>query len=188
MNKKTMLIIAGPNGAGKTTFAPFLHDFYEIEESVNPDIIAEGLSLNPQSVAFHSGRIALVRIQQLIENQISFAYETTLASHTVRHMISHSHRDNYHIRLHFLALPSAGFAKQRVKYRVSQGGHDIPENTIERRFKRGIRNFFDYYQHQVDEWVLYDALNNHEVIAFRSNNSTTIILSDNYRRLESHYD
>ena len=158
MNPKTMLIIAGANGSGKTTFAPFLHEIYDIEESVNPDIIAAGLSLHPQSVAFQSGRIALQRINQLIEQQKSFAYETTLASHTAAHMMQSCDRQQYRVLLHFLALPSVTAAQNRVKLRVEQGGHDIPDSVIERRFKRGLKNFFSIYRHQVDEWVMYAAL------------------------------
>lgn len=186
MSKKNILIIAGANGSGKTTLAPFLHNGYAIEESVNPDIIADGLSLHPQTVAFQSGRIALTRINGFLTGNKSFAYETTLASHTVSHIIKNCQRDDYNVSLHFLALPSAMLAKQRVAHRVSQGGHDIPEQVIERRFKRGLRNFFSYYQYEVDEWVLYDALNNRNVIAYRNKNSAVnILLPSDFERLEA---
>jgi len=189
MRKKNIIIIAGPNGAGKTTLAPFLHSNYAIEESVNPDIIADGLSLHPQSVAFQSGRIALMRIKKFLASNKSFAYETTLASHTVRHILNSRYRDDYHVSLHFLALPSAKMAMQRVEYRVSQGGHDIPDDVIERRFKRGLANFLSHYQYDVDEWVLYDALDSSNVIAYRNNNSAVEILLPNYfSRLEAYND
>jgi predicted ABC-type ATPase len=185
MNKKTLLIIAGANGSGKTTLAPFLHPFYNIEESVNPDIIAAGLSLHPETVAFQAGRIALTRIQQLIERKTSFAYETTLASHTLAHILQKLNPDDYQVSLHFLALPSVEVAKQRVKFRVQQGGHDIPLEVIERRFKRGLHNFFNFYKNQVDEWVLYDAISQHQqVIAYKKAKSTTILLNDKWTELE----
>lgn len=118
MDKKTLLIIAGANGSGKTTLAPFLYPLYHIEESVNPDLIAADLSLHPETVAFQAGRIALLRIQQLIERQSAFAYETTLASHTLSHLLQKMNRDHYKISLHFLALPSVQAATERVKRRV----------------------------------------------------------------------
>ena len=189
MSKKNIIIIAGPNGTGKTTLAPFLHRHYAIEESVNPDIIADGLSLHPQTVAFQSGRIALTRIKSFLASHQSFAYETTLASHTVSHILKSCRRDNYHVSLHFLALPSAKLAKQRVAHRVSQGGHDIPDEVIERRFKRGLDNFFSYYQYEVDEWVLYDALHDCDVIAYQNKNSAIkILLLDDFNRLEAYHD
>ena len=185
MSKKTLLIIAGANGSGKTTFAPFLHHLYHIEESVNPDIIAAGLSLHPETVAFQAGRLALARLSHLIGQKISFAYETTLASHTLAHILTKLNREDYQASLHFLALPSANVAKQRVKFRVEQGGHDIPLDVIERRFKRGLYNFFNSYRFQVDEWVLYDALSRqHQVIAYQEAASTTILSIEKWTALE----
>jgi predicted ABC-type ATPase len=184
MNKKTLLIIAGANGSGKTTLAPFLYPLYNIEESVNPDLIAAGLSLHPETVAFQAGRIALLRIQQLIERQSAFAYETTLASHTLSHLLQKMNRDHYKISLHFLALPSVQAATERVKRRVQQGGHDVPVPIIERRFKRGLHHFFNLYRHQVDEWVLYDALSQTpQVIAYQEGKTVTILSNDKWMTL-----
>jgi predicted ABC-type ATPase len=183
------LIIAGANGSGKTTFAPFLHQLYDIEESVNPDVIAAGLSLHPESVALQSGRIALTGINDLISQNKSFAYETTLASHTAAHILQKINRENYHTSLHFLVLPSDDAAKNRVKRRVEQGGHDIPAATIERRFKRGLENFFNIYSELVDEWSLYNAfLPDLAVIAYNENKLTTVLNEDVWLALEKKYD
>ena len=62
----------------------------------------------------------------------------------------------YRTTLFFLALPDADAAIARVAERVRQGGHDIPEVTIRRRFKAGWRNFQAVYRDAVDDWVLYD--------------------------------
>lgn len=107
----------------------------------------------------------------------------------VSHILKSCQRDNYNASLHFLALPSAQLAKQRVAHRVSQGGHDIPNEVIERRFNRGLDNFFTHYQYEVDEWVLYDALDNSNVIAYRNKNSAVnILLPDDFDRLEAYND
>ena len=76
-----------------------------------------------------------------------------------------------------------------MEHRVSQGGHDIPDDVIERRFKRGLANFFSHYQYEVDEWVLYDALDNSNVIAYRNINSAVdILLANDFNRLEAYND
>ncbi len=165
MSKRTILIIAGPNGAGKTTIAPALNQQYAIEEAINPDIIAAGLSLHPQSVAFQSGRIALNRLNQLIESDLSFSYETTLASHTLSMILNKIDPNTTTVTLHFFSLPSVEAAIGRVRVRVKQGGHDIPENVIRRRFYRGIKNFFSTYSLLVDEWVLYNGYEAANIIA-----------------------
>jgi predicted ABC-type ATPase len=108
-----------------------------------------------------------------------------LASHTLAHILQKLNRDDYQVSLHFLALPSVEVAKQRVKFRVQQGGHDIPLDVIERRFKRGLHNFFTFYKNQVDEWVLYDAISQHQqIIAYQKANSTTILLNDKWTELK----
>lgn len=40
--------------------------------------------------------------------------------------------------------------------RVRQGGHNIPQGVIRRRFAAGLRNFHGHYRHAVNDWVLYD--------------------------------
>src|SRR5436190_956985 len=57
----------------------------------------------------------------------------------------------------FLWLPSADFALQRVRDRVRSGGHNVPEETVRRRYAKGIQNFFDLYQDRVETWRAYDA-------------------------------
>ena len=62
----------------------------------------------------------------------------------------------YHVKLIFLSLPSVDLAVARVLARVAQGGHDLPEQVIRRRFDAGLRNFEDLYRGLVDSWALYD--------------------------------
>jgi predicted ABC-type ATPase len=61
----------------------------------------------------------------------------------------------YAVKLIFLSLPNAEMAVQRVAARVVQGGHNIPEATIRRRFSGGIKNI-DRYKLLVNSWQLYD--------------------------------
>ena len=50
---------------------------------------------------------------------------------------------------------------RRHAVRVVQGGHDIPEPVIRRRFTQGWRNFSDVYCPLVDSWQLYDNSGEH---------------------------
>ena len=63
----------------------------------------------------------------------------------------------YEVKLWFLSLPFADVAVSRVEVRVSQGGHNIPEHVIRRRFKAGLHNFHNLYSKAVDSWVVYDS-------------------------------
>jgi len=153
-----VLVIAGPNGAGKTTFA---HEFLPAEadcpDFVNADLISAGLSpFKPEAVAYRAGRLMLQEIDRLAARGVSFALESTLSGKTyVAHILDWRCR-GYLVELFFLSLPSADFAVSRVRQRVQEGGHDVPEATIRRRFAAGLDNFKRLYQPIVDAWARYD--------------------------------
>lgn len=87
---------------------------------------------------------------------ISFAFETTLAGKDYAHRISAWQNLGYSVKLVFLQLQSVDQAIARVELRVRQGGHAIPTEIIERRFKAGLRNFESLYQPLVNEWQSID--------------------------------
>ena len=158
MPKPRIVILAGPNGAGKTTVSKYLlPDVFEIEEFVNADRIAAGLSVfSPESVAFEAGRIMLRRINTLVEQKKSFAFETTLSSKSFVKLVHRAHKSGYRVDLIYVALPSVALAKRRVRKRVAAGGHDIPVAVIERRFYRSLVNLVGLYSSVVDHWRVYD--------------------------------
>ncbi|MBL7778774.1 MAG: zeta toxin family protein [Chitinophagales bacterium] len=158
MNEKNLYIIAGCNGAGKTTASfTVLPEYINCKEFVNADEIARGLSpFQPEKVAFEAGRIMLQRIHELIDRGDSFAFETTLASKTYKNYIQFAMQNGYSITLFFFWLQTVELAIERVKTRVSEGGHDIPHETIERRYYRGIKNLFEIYLPIADSAFLFD--------------------------------
>ncbi|MBI2355104.1 MAG: zeta toxin family protein [Deltaproteobacteria bacterium] len=158
MKKPHVIIIAGPNGAGKSTTAPaVLQGVLGVTEFVNADTIAAGLSaFNPEKAAFHAGRVMLERLQQLAANGENFAFETTLASKTFAHWLKTLKVKGYAFHLIYLWLPSPEFAVARVAERVRMGGHNVPEETIRRRYHAGLKNFFNQYQPLADTWRMYD--------------------------------
>lgn len=147
MNQPHVIMIAGPNGAGKTSTAmTLLPNFLRVNEFVNADEIAHGLSpLNQNSVAIEAGRLMLKRIQTLTEKHKNFAFETTGAANIHIRTLQHCRDAGYQTGLVFLYLSSAELAIERVKLRVSQGGHTIPETDIIRRYYKGIKMFFSHY-------------------------------------------
>jgi predicted ABC-type ATPase len=155
---RRIIIIAGPNGAGKTTFArEFLPHEAHCPDFINADLIAAGLSpFNPEAAALRAGRLMLQEIARRTEGATGFAFETTLSGLGYARQIPLWRRKGWFVKLAFLSLPSADMAVARVAGRVAQGGHDIPEATIRRRFDAGLRNFDHLYKRLVDAWALYD--------------------------------
>ncbi len=153
-----IIVIAGANGAGKSTTATsLLKDTLGVTEFVNADVIAEGLSaFYPEGAAFHAGRVMLDRIHLLAKERVDFAFETTLASRTFAPWIKEIKQTGYIFHLVFLWLPSEEFAIARVAERVRTGGHNVHEETIRRRYKKSMNNFFQLYLPLADTWLFYD--------------------------------
>jgi len=144
MREKNLYIIAGCNGAGKTTASfTILPEIINCKEFVNADEIAKGLSpFQPEKVAFESGRIMLNRIEELLKENQSFAFETTLSAKSYKNKIRNAKEKGYTVTLLFFWLQNVELAKERVKIRVSEGGHNIEPEVIERRYINGIKNLF----------------------------------------------
>lgn len=177
LNMPHLYIIAGPNGAGKTSAAlTLLPEFLSCFEYVNADSIAAGLSpFRPSEVAWQAGHLMLERIESLANQKQDFAFETTLSSRTFVNLLKKCKKNGYTISLLYLWLPSSSFAVERVRMRVKSGGHDIPEETIHRRYTRSLTNFFKVYTPLVDSWELFDNSKlSSQTIAKYINHSLTI--------------
>ena len=132
------IIIAGPNGVGKTTFA---REFLPREGScsiyVNADLIAAGLSpFDPGKVDIRAGRLMLEEIALYVRRRESFAFETTLGGRTHARSIPRWQSLGFRVKLIFLSLADVRIAIERVRIRVRQGGHNVPEDVIRRRMKQ----------------------------------------------------
>ena len=192
MLEKNLYIIAGCNGAGKTTASfTILPEILDCKEFVNADEIAKGLSpFQPEKVSFESGRIMLNRMQELFNNNESFAFETTLATKSYKQKIIEAKRNGYNTTLLFFWLKNSDLAKERVKTRVLEGGHNIESNVIERRYLKGIINLFDIYLPIVDQVLIFDnSEGNHKLVAEKSiSDQLNIIDTEKFKKLKNYYD
>jgi predicted ABC-type ATPase len=168
MSDKNLYIIAGCNGAGKTTASfTILPEIIDCKEFVNADEIAKGLSpFQPETVAFEAGRIMLKRVDELLNINENFAFETTLSTRSYKTKIIEAKEKGYTTTLLFFWLQNVELAQARVKIRVSEGGHNIQPEVIERRYYRGIKNLFEIYLPIIDGALIFDNSNGkHELLA-----------------------
>jgi predicted ABC-type ATPase len=158
MEHPNVVIMAGPNGAGKTTISKeLLSGALEIRHYVNADTIARGLSdFHSDEMAFKAGKIMLQHLHELAQEKINFAFETTLASRTFAPWVSELKQRGYLFHLFFIWVPAADVSIERVKARVIAGGHSVPEETIRRRYQRGLNNFFHLYKPLTNSWRFID--------------------------------
>jgi len=154
-----VVVLGGPNGAGKTTAAPrLLRGSLRVDEFVNADTLALGLSaFRPEDAAIEAGRVMLARLDYLESQRRSFAFEATVASHALARRLERLRNHGYACHIVYLWLPTVDLAIARVAERVRAGGHDVPSETVSRRFDRGRRNFFTLYLPLATTWRLYNA-------------------------------
>ena len=151
-------LVAGPEGVGKTTYA-FRHSraVSGASEFVNLDEIARGLSpLDVEAGRLPASRVAIARIRELFQARRTFSLETTLAGRTHLRTIDRARRAGFDVVILYFAVGHVETCLTRIARRVSEGGHDIPENEARRRFARSLDNVPDYFA-RADLWRVFDA-------------------------------
>ena len=190
--KKDLYIIAGCNGAGKTTASfTILPEILNCKEFVNADEIAKGLSpFQPEKVSIEAGRIMLQRINELLNSEENFAFETTLATKSYRSKIFLAKKKGYTVTLLFFWLRNIDLAIERVRTRVIEGGHYIESEIIRRRYINGIKNLFEIYLPIADEIMIFDnSEGKHDLIAEKTIQSELEVLNKvKFNQLKSYYE
>lgn len=153
-----LYIVSGCNGSGKTTASyGVLPEILECSQFVNSDEFAKSLSpFSPESASVKASRYMLIRIKYLFERKEDFSIETTLATRSLLKMIKDAQSNGYYVTVLYFWLNSPELAVSRVHARVSKGGHNIPEDTIRRRYFMGLDYFFHDYVPLCDRWILAD--------------------------------
>jgi predicted ABC-type ATPase len=153
--KNQVVIVAGANGSGKTTFAKKFLDVTKYE-FLNADEIAKEINpLDPSKARIEAGRKVISLIDFYIKAKKNFVIESTLAGSFLEKHIANLKKNNYEVNLTYIFLGSETLCINRIKSRVRQGGHDVPEEDVIRRFKRGLLKFWDLYRLQVDLYSIY---------------------------------
>jgi predicted ABC-type ATPase len=162
-----IFIIAGCNGAGKTTAAyNLLPDVFDTTDFINADEIARGIDPhNVEAAAFAAGKIMLSKIRTFIDEQKSFAFETTLSGLSYLKIIEEAKAKEFKVTLFFVYLSDVEIAIARVALRVSKGGHNITNEVIKRRYLKGLNNLPKYLK-IMDNWYIIDnSLSDYKTIA-----------------------
>lgn len=188
---KKLYIIAGCNGAGKTTASyTILPEILDCDEFVNADEIARGLSpFRPEKAGIQAGRLMLQRIKFLINKGQDFAFETTLSTRSYKNLVEDAKRNGYSITLIFFYLSSQDLAVKRVETRVKEGGHNIPEKIIRRRYENGIKNFFNIFRPIINEWMFIENSGEpYKLIAQKTKLDEKVYIDKIWNQLITKYD
>ncbi len=162
-----LYIISGPNGSGKTTASyGVLPELLDCSEFVNSD--------------------ELRKVKYLFDRREDFCIETTLATRALLKITRNAQEKGYYVTVLYFWLNSPDIAVQRVAARVKAGGHDIPEETIRRRYTMGLNYLFHDYMQTCDKWILADNSNPpFDVIAEGSKKGLVIRDMERYNTVKS---
>ncbi len=120
----------------------------------------------------------LHRIEELLYKNVDFAFETTLATKSFAQTVKKAQEKNYTVTLLFFWLNSIELAKHRVALRVSEGGHSIPTEVIERRYQRGIKNLFELYLPLCDNVMVFDNSDKSPTLICNKTKNTAIEIAN----------
>ena len=172
-----LYILSGCNGAGKTTASyTLLPEMLECREFVNSDEFAKSLSpFDPSAASVSASRYMLLKIRYLLSKRADFSIETTLATRSLMNIIKEAKSLDYTVTLIYFWLKTPELAIKRVQARVQAGGHNIPEDTVRRRYIMGLKYFFETYAPVSDRWVLVDNSKEPFTVVAEGNKQKTFI-------------
>ncbi len=132
-----IVAIAGPNGAGKTTFF-HAHLASAGLHFVNTDVLAAELGVGP----YEAARLADALRKALVERGESFVFETVFSDPVGEKVafLEDAARSGYVVVLCYIGLSGPDQSAERVAMRLSQGGHDVPDEKLQARFSRPLAN------------------------------------------------
>ncbi len=139
-DKKPLLVVfAGPNGSGKSTISTNID---KPERYTNADEIVKNGDMTNIEAAEYVNR----KRYEAIDNRLDFSFETVLSSDYSMDIMIEAHNKGYFIRCFFILTASPMLNVFRVKARTMQGGHDVPEDKIYKRYAKSLDNIKELVQ------------------------------------------
>lgn len=166
MSERHLVIVGGPNGSGKTTFADEYVARFGIPYLGADAIAAELVPDDPLSVRVEAGKQFILRLDAALDTGESRIIESTLSGKGLEKHIRRAKDTGYSVTVVFVTLDSAELCIARIRERVAQGGHNVPDEDVRRRFIRARHMFWTHYRHLADDWQLFgNAGDGFELIA-----------------------
>jgi len=136
---KKYILIAGVNGAGKSTLYESIEELKNMGRINADELVREFGSWKNSADIIKAGRIAVKSLNNYFIAGRSFNQETTLCGKSIIRNIEKAKGLNYLVEMHYVGVDSVDIAKQRIAYRVANGGHGVPDKDVERRYQESFK-------------------------------------------------
>jgi predicted ABC-type ATPase len=137
---KRYIIFAGVNGAGKSTLYQTFPKYQHMPRINTDEILKTFGDWKITGDVMKAGKMAVQELNRCLSAEISFNQETTLCGKTIFKTIEKARNQGYYVELYYVGVDSVELAKQRIAYRVSKGGHGIPDEDVEKRYLETFQN------------------------------------------------
>lgn len=171
---KHFTILGGVNGVGKSTLAGVLAS---VTDNFGTLVDADKLTVQCGGNRLEGGRQAVRLIEECIRRGEDLTQETTLSGGKTARTVAEAREKGYFVRLYYVAVSSAEESLSRIANRVRKGGHDIPEDTVRRRFEKRFDDLARILP-LVDEAAFFDNENGFVHVADYRNGE--LALAGNY--------
>ena len=171
---KTFTIIGGVNGTGKSSLTGVLK---KTDKNLGRIIDVDKINIQYNNDIIEGGKAAIKLIDECIEKGVCFTQETTLSGHKTLKTIQKAIQYGYFIRLYYVGLDTLDESIKRIKNRVAKGGHNIPNESVIKRFNSRFEDITTVLPY-CNEAVFYDNDNGFRVVAEYSNGELTILTTE----------
>ena len=167
MSEKNLFVFAGPNGSGKSTvIGNFIHtsiisaDSYICPDNIVKSIMLEHTDMDEYAAYVRAMQIAERSRKEYVRHGQPFSFETVFSNPDKLKFLRFAKAYGFHIVVIYITAADPSINVRRVRRRVSEGGHDVPEDKIRARYERSMRlmpeviSFADeaeVYDNSVDE-------------------------------------
>ena len=127
-----IIVFAGPNGSGKSTFTELLKP--AMIDYINADEIKKALKCSDLEAA----QIAEKQREDHLEKMGEFCFETVLSTDRNLKLLQKAKEKGYFIRCYYILTADPIINVCRVKSRVAEGGHDVPEEKVISRYEKAL--------------------------------------------------
>lgn len=135
--KPIVLFIAGPNGAGKSTLYERAIKPKFIAPFINADVIQKEEMKDPSvQASYEAAQIAEKRRQEHLSEKKSFVTESVFSHPSKLDVIREANKQGFTTAVYHVNVAYPSLSVERVKGRVKNGGHSVPEDKIRERYER----------------------------------------------------